>query len=169
MLISSWACRFVAISPCFPSLTNCVDEVCTHGPGWDGGLGVGVNVVQGILRPTRPRHPCPATPSRDRELYRNPSGAVGLAELGTPGASFFRLPQSGEVLVNVKEHSRQINDIQLSRDMTMFVTASKDNTAKVSLGEESGGAAPTPYKAFLLPGFASERLLLQTSSPIFSL
>lgn len=71
--------------------------------------------------------------------------------------------------MNVKEHSRQINDIQLSRDMTMFVTASKDNTAKVSLGEESGGAAPTLYKAFLLPGFASERLLLQTSSPIFSL
>ncbi|MBW00948.1 Eukaryotic translation initiation factor 3 subunit I, partial [Eschrichtius robustus] len=38
---------------------------------------------------------------------------------------------SGEVLVTVKEHSRQINDIQLSRDMTMFVTASKDNTAKL--------------------------------------
>uniref|UniRef100_A0A8I3N1I0 Serine-threonine kinase receptor-associated protein n=1 Tax=Canis lupus familiaris TaxID=9615 RepID=A0A8I3N1I0_CANLF len=38
---------------------------------------------------------------------------------------------SGEVLVNVKEHSQQINDIQLSRDMTMFVTASKDNTAKL--------------------------------------
>lgn len=33
--------------------------------------------------------------------------------------------------MNVKEHSRQINDIQLSRDMTMFVTASKDNTAKL--------------------------------------
>ncbi|KAL4667368.1 hypothetical protein H8959_006057 [Pygathrix nigripes] len=45
--------------------------------------------------------------------------------------SLFLLPQSGEVLVNVKEHSRQINDIQLSRDMTMFVTASKDNTAKL--------------------------------------
>lgn len=43
--------------------------------------------------------------------------------------------------MNVKEHSRQINDIQLSRDMTMFVTASKDNTAKVSLGEGSGRAA----------------------------
>lgn len=45
--------------------------------------------------------------------------------------------------MNVKEHSRQINDIQLSRDMTMFVTASKDNTAKVSLGKGSGGAAPS--------------------------
>ncbi|KAK2099485.1 Eukaryotic translation initiation factor 3 subunit I [Saguinus oedipus] len=39
--------------------------------------------------------------------------------------------KSGEVLVNIKEHLRQINNIQLSRDMTMFVTASKDNTAKI--------------------------------------
>uniref|UniRef100_A0A2K5DMW1 Serine-threonine kinase receptor-associated protein n=1 Tax=Aotus nancymaae TaxID=37293 RepID=A0A2K5DMW1_AOTNA len=39
--------------------------------------------------------------------------------------------KSGEVLVNGKEHLRQINDIQLSRDVTMFVTASKDNTAKI--------------------------------------
>uniref|UniRef100_A0A2K5JLZ5 Eukaryotic translation initiation factor 3 subunit I n=1 Tax=Colobus angolensis palliatus TaxID=336983 RepID=A0A2K5JLZ5_COLAP len=44
---------------------------------------------------------------------------------------YMKIPCSGEVLVNVKEHSRQINDIQLSRDMTMFVTASKDNTAKL--------------------------------------
>lgn len=41
------------------------------------------------------------------------------------------MPQSGEVLVNVKEHTKQINDIQTSRDMTMFITASKDNSAKV--------------------------------------
>ena len=47
--------------------------------------------------------------------------------LGLVRVSLFFLPKSGEVLVNVKEHSRQINDIQLSRDMTMFVTASKDN------------------------------------------
>ncbi|XP_037601032.1 eukaryotic translation initiation factor 3 subunit I-like [Cebus imitator] len=39
--------------------------------------------------------------------------------------------KSGEVLVNVKEHSQQISDTHLSRDMTMFVTASKDNTAKL--------------------------------------
>ncbi|KAJ6654309.1 hypothetical protein lerEdw1_007231 [Lerista edwardsae] len=38
--------------------------------------------------------------------------------------------KSGEVLMNVKEHTKQINDIQTSRDMTMFITASKDNTAK---------------------------------------
>lgn len=65
--------------------------------------------------------------------------------------------QSGEVLVNVKEHSRQINDIQLSRDMTMFVTASKDNTAKVSLGKGSGRA----QLAQLPPG----SLLLQILPP----
>lgn len=39
--------------------------------------------------------------------------------------------QSGEQLSNIKEHTKQINDIQTSRDMTMFITASKDNTAKV--------------------------------------
>ncbi|EAX07554.1 eukaryotic translation initiation factor 3, subunit 2 beta, 36kDa, isoform CRA_c [Homo sapiens] len=53
-----------------------------------------------------------------------------LAQLTTAVVSG-TVKQSGEVLVNVKEHSRQINDIQLSRDMTMFVTASKDNTAKL--------------------------------------
>ncbi|XP_075764807.1 eukaryotic translation initiation factor 3 subunit I [Pelodiscus sinensis] len=39
--------------------------------------------------------------------------------------------KSGEVLLNVKEHTKQINDIQTSKDMTMFITASKDNTAKL--------------------------------------
>ncbi|KFQ29136.1 Eukaryotic translation initiation factor 3 subunit I, partial [Merops nubicus] len=39
--------------------------------------------------------------------------------------------KSGEQLANIKEHTKQINDIQTSRDMTMFITASKDNTAKL--------------------------------------
>lgn len=39
--------------------------------------------------------------------------------------------QSGDILKKIKEHSRQINDIQTSVDLTMFITASKDNTAKV--------------------------------------
>ena len=30
------------------------------------------------------------------------------------------------------EHSKQINDIQLSKDMTSLITASKDTTAKVT-------------------------------------
>lgn len=39
--------------------------------------------------------------------------------------------QSGELQKTVKEHRKQINDIQTSVDLTMFITASKDNTAKV--------------------------------------
>lgn len=66
------------------------------------------------------------------------------------------LSQSGEVLVNVKEHSRQINDIQLSRDMTMFVTASKDNTAKVSLGRGLAGLLSYSCTALNLPSFPQE-------------
>lgn len=33
--------------------------------------------------------------------------------------------------MNVKEHSWQVNDTQLCRDMTTFVTASKDNTVEL--------------------------------------
>lgn len=40
--------------------------------------------------------------------------------------------QSGEVLKKVKEHTKQINDIQSSVDLTMVITASKDNSAKVT-------------------------------------
>ncbi|XP_067862756.1 eukaryotic translation initiation factor 3 subunit I [Heptranchias perlo] len=39
--------------------------------------------------------------------------------------------KSGEVMTKIKEHTKQINDIQTSLDLTMFITASKDNTAKL--------------------------------------
>ncbi|KAM3596807.1 uncharacterized protein V6R79_021141 [Siganus canaliculatus] len=39
--------------------------------------------------------------------------------------------KSGEILKKAKEHSKQINDIQTSVDLTMFISASKDNTAKL--------------------------------------
>ncbi|XP_051892648.1 eukaryotic translation initiation factor 3 subunit I [Pristis pectinata] len=39
--------------------------------------------------------------------------------------------KSGEVISKAKEHTKQINDIQTSLDLTMFITASKDNTAKL--------------------------------------
>ena len=39
--------------------------------------------------------------------------------------------QTGDKLQIVHEHSKSINDIQMYKDMTMFVTASKDTTAKV--------------------------------------
>ena len=43
-----------------------------------------------------------------------------------------RCPQSGEVLKKIKEHTKQINDMQSSVDLTMVISASKDNTAKVA-------------------------------------
>lgn len=49
--------------------------------------------------------------------------------------------QSGDILKKVKEHTKQINDIQTSVDLTMFITASKDNSAKVR----------TVYSALLVP------------------
>lgn len=41
------------------------------------------------------------------------------------------LGQSGEILKKAKEHTKQINDMQSSVDLTMVISASKDNTAKV--------------------------------------
>ncbi|XP_071230815.1 eukaryotic translation initiation factor 3 subunit I isoform X2 [Salvelinus alpinus] len=42
--------------------------------------------------------------------------------------------KSGEVLKKVKEHNKQINDIQTSVDLTMVITASKDCSSKVVMG-----------------------------------
>jgi hypothetical protein len=39
--------------------------------------------------------------------------------------------QSGQRLLNVEGHTGAVNDIQPYHDTTMFVTASKDTTAKV--------------------------------------
>uniref|UniRef100_A0A8C1KVW3 Serine-threonine kinase receptor-associated protein n=1 Tax=Cyprinus carpio TaxID=7962 RepID=A0A8C1KVW3_CYPCA len=39
--------------------------------------------------------------------------------------------KSGEILKTTKEHTKQINDIQTSVDLTMLISASKDCTAKV--------------------------------------
>ncbi|XP_073961444.1 eukaryotic translation initiation factor 3 subunit I-like [Choristoneura fumiferana] len=39
--------------------------------------------------------------------------------------------QTGKKIHSIKEHTRQINDMQLSSDGTMFITASKDQTAKL--------------------------------------
>ena len=41
--------------------------------------------------------------------------------------------QSGEKLTMTHEHTKQVNDIQLSKDMTCLISASKDTTAKVIL------------------------------------
>ncbi|XP_074641996.1 eukaryotic translation initiation factor 3 subunit I-like [Tubulanus polymorphus] len=39
--------------------------------------------------------------------------------------------KTGKNIYTIKEHSKQINDIQLSKDGTMMITASKDTTAKL--------------------------------------
>ncbi|XP_032837123.1 eukaryotic translation initiation factor 3 subunit I [Petromyzon marinus] len=39
--------------------------------------------------------------------------------------------KTGEVLSRTKEHTKQINDIQTSLDLTMVISASKDTTAKL--------------------------------------
>ncbi|XP_077991124.1 eukaryotic translation initiation factor 3 subunit I-like [Glandiceps talaboti] len=39
--------------------------------------------------------------------------------------------KSGERILSVKEHARNINDIQSSKDLGMLITASKDNTSKL--------------------------------------
>ncbi|KTF73173.1 hypothetical protein cypCar_00039300, partial [Cyprinus carpio] len=39
--------------------------------------------------------------------------------------------KSGEILKTTKEHTKQINDIQTSVDLTMLISASKDCTAKL--------------------------------------
>uniref|UniRef100_A0A8C4R664 Serine-threonine kinase receptor-associated protein n=1 Tax=Eptatretus burgeri TaxID=7764 RepID=A0A8C4R664_EPTBU len=38
---------------------------------------------------------------------------------------------SGEILMQTKEHIKQVNDLQTSQDLTMVITASKDTTAKL--------------------------------------
>lgn len=41
--------------------------------------------------------------------------------------------KSGDKINSCKEHSKQINDLQLSKDMSMLISASKDTTAKVNV------------------------------------
>ena len=39
--------------------------------------------------------------------------------------------KTGNIIKAVRNHNKQINDVQLSKDMTMLITASKDATAKL--------------------------------------
>lgn len=43
--------------------------------------------------------------------------------------------QTGEKSHSCKHHTKAINDLQLSADMSMVIAASKDHTAKVSYYE----------------------------------
>ena len=39
--------------------------------------------------------------------------------------------QNGKCVKSIKPHQTQITDLQLSKDSTMFITSSKDTSAKV--------------------------------------
>ncbi|XP_002734611.1 eukaryotic translation initiation factor 3 subunit I-like [Saccoglossus kowalevskii] len=58
------------------------------------------------------------------------SGPSMLTLWHTRHSNYF-LDQNGEQLVCVREHAKQINDIQPYKDLTMIATASKDTTAKL--------------------------------------
>uniref|UniRef100_A0A3B4BAN0 Eukaryotic translation initiation factor 3 subunit I n=1 Tax=Periophthalmus magnuspinnatus TaxID=409849 RepID=A0A3B4BAN0_9GOBI len=60
-----------------------------------------------------------------------PLGEFVIAGHENGEISQYSSKQSGEVLKKAKEHSRHINDLQLSVDLTMFISASKDCTAKL--------------------------------------
>lgn len=66
--------------------------------------------------------------------------------------------QTGKKLSSVKGHKSQINDMQFNKDGTMFVTASKDHTAKLFDSES----------LMLLKTYKTERPVNSaTISPIF--
>uniref|UniRef100_A0A8C6QI28 Serine-threonine kinase receptor-associated protein n=1 Tax=Nannospalax galili TaxID=1026970 RepID=A0A8C6QI28_NANGA len=70
-------------------------------------------------------------PCSDSKITSAVWGPLALLQAMRVESSPSYSAKTRDMLVKVKEHSWQINDIQLSRDMTMFVTASKDNTAKL--------------------------------------
>lgn len=47
--------------------------------------------------------------------------------------------QTGKLLNSVREHSKQINDIQTTSDYSMVITASKDTSAKVGITDKIEG------------------------------
>ncbi|XP_024920946.1 eukaryotic translation initiation factor 3 subunit I-like [Cynoglossus semilaevis] len=62
------------------------------------------------------------------QVFHGPAGGLSVFhELLRPEGS----TTDREVLKEAKEHSRDINAIQTSVDLTMFTSASKDNTAKL--------------------------------------
>ena len=70
---------------------------------------------------------------------------------------FFSL-QTGNKLLTVHEHTKQINDIQMYKDQTMFVTASKDHTAKVGVGRMTGKSESLPSVQLVAQVMAKEKM-----------
>ncbi|ELU14583.1 hypothetical protein CAPTEDRAFT_180537 [Capitella teleta] len=84
--------------------------------------------------------------------------------------------KEGEMVHKVLDHSKQINDIQFSKDMTMFITASKDNTAKLfdtqtlthkktyKTERPVNSAAVSPLKPHVILGGGQEAMDVTTTS-----
>jgi len=84
--------------------------------------------------------------------------------------------KEGEMIKRIENHTKQINDIQFSKDMTMFITASKDSTAKLfdtySLEHKKtykterpvNSAAISPTKPHVVLGGGQEAMDVTTTS-----
>jgi WD40 repeat protein len=65
--------------------------------------------------------------------------------------------KTGEKVNSCKDHTKQINDLQLSKDMSMLISASKDTTAKVG---------PTKYSNSVIWDFVRGQGSLVTDNEI---
>uniref|UniRef100_A0A673LAN3 Eukaryotic translation initiation factor 3 subunit I n=1 Tax=Sinocyclocheilus rhinocerous TaxID=307959 RepID=A0A673LAN3_9TELE len=76
--------------------------------------------------------------------------------------------KSGEILKVAKEHTKQINDIQSSVDLTMLISASKDCTAKVCVEKRMVNLSPmlnfTNCVAQVVMGGGQEAMEVTTTS-----
>jgi len=83
--------------------------------------------------------------------------------------------ESAEMLTKVKPHTAQIQDLQFSKEMDMFITASKDFTAKLFDAESLdvlkvyaternvNGAAISPLRAHIILGGGQEAMSVTTT------
>jgi len=84
--------------------------------------------------------------------------------------------KSGDLIKAVREHSKQINDIQLNKDKSMFVTASKDTSSKLFDSENLelmktykterpiNSAAVSPIRDHVVLGGGQEAMDVTTTS-----
>jgi translation initiation factor 3 subunit I len=82
---------------------------------------------------------------------------------------------SGEMVKKVKQHTAQIQDLQFSKEMDMFITASKDFSAKLfdadslevlkvyATERNVNGAAISPLRAHIILGGGQEAMSVTTT------
>jgi len=97
--------------------------------------------------------------------------------IGCDDGSIHKLDaKSGEVLLSIKEHTAKINDLQKSADEQMFVSASKDNNAKLfdidtfeviktyKTDRPVNSAALSPIREHVITGGGQEAMEVTTTS-----